>query len=89
MEATQISTLHACRTDLPTAAVTAQAGTITTNSIQIQWSVYPASDFAAYEIYYSTSPAVTQNSTLAATLQIDLHKVTTSRDFLQTRLTMW
>ena len=52
----------------PPQAVTAQAGTITANSIQIQWSVYPASDFAAYEIYYSTSPAVTQNSTLAATI---------------------
>lgn len=52
----------------PPQAVTAQAGTITANSIQMQWSVYPASDFAAYEIYYSTSPAVTQNSTLAATI---------------------
>lgn len=59
----------------PPTPVTATAGAVTTNSIQISWTQYGSSDFAAYKVYYSTSPAVSENSTLAATITA---KATTS-----------
>jgi hypothetical protein len=52
----------------PPTPVTATVGTVSTNSIQISWTQYGGPDFAAYKVYYATSPAVNENSTLAATI---------------------
>ena len=52
----------------PPSPVTASLGTITTNSIQINWSQYTASDFSSYKVYYSTSSTVNETSTLATTI---------------------
>jgi len=53
----------------PPSPVTLQVGTLTVSSVALAWSIYSnALDFGAYRIYYSTSPAVTENSTLATTI---------------------
>ncbi len=53
----------------PPTPVTLQVGTITATSIQLQWSAYQnPSDFAAYRVYYSTSPAVNESSALAISI---------------------
>ena len=55
--------------------VTVTAGAVTTNSVAISWTGSTASDFSAYKVYYSTSAAVSENSTLATTI---VNKATTS-----------
>lgn len=55
--------------------VTVTAGGVTTNSIAISWTGSTASDFSAYKVYYATSAAVSENSTLATTI---VNKATTS-----------
>ncbi|MBC8197012.1 MAG: carboxypeptidase-like regulatory domain-containing protein [Candidatus Marinimicrobia bacterium] len=52
----------------PTAVVLTDPSNITTNSMTLAWSRNYDSDFAAYRLYYSTSPAVTENSSLATTI---------------------
>jgi hypothetical protein len=55
--------------DEPPAAVTLIDPTeITVNSMLLSWSRNYDSDFAAYQLYYDTSPAVSENSTLATTI---------------------
>jgi len=55
--------------DEPPEAVTLIAPSeITVNSMMLSWSRNYDTDFAAYQLYYDTSPAVSENSTLAATI---------------------
>jgi len=55
--------------DEPPSAVTlVDPSNITVNSMTLSWSRNIESDFAAYLLYYDTSPAVTENSTLATTI---------------------
>lgn len=59
----------------PPSPVTVTPGAVTTSSIAISWTASSASDFSAYKVYYSTSAAVSENSTLATTI---INKATTS-----------
>jgi hypothetical protein len=52
----------------PPTPVTLQTGTKTINSVVVSWTAYGGSDFAAYKLYYSTSPAVNESSILSATI---------------------
>ncbi len=63
----------------PTAVTLADPTGITSNSIVLTWSRSSDTDFAAYQLYYDTSPAVTENSTLATTItdnNLNSHTVT-------------
>jgi hypothetical protein len=52
----------------PPQPVTLTVGTARTNSVQLSWTEYIGTDFSAYKIYYSTSPTVSENSTLASSI---------------------
>ncbi|MCK4295290.1 MAG: fibronectin type III domain-containing protein, partial [Candidatus Marinimicrobia bacterium] len=52
----------------PTAVTLAEPMNNTSNSIDITWSRNYDNDFAAYQLYYDTTPAVTENSTLVTTI---------------------
>jgi len=52
----------------PTAVTLSNPINITMNSMDVTWSRNYDNDFAAYQIYYSTTPAVTQSSTLFTTI---------------------
>ncbi len=54
--------------DPPTAVTLGNPTEITLNSMKVAWSRNNDSDFAAYMLYRDLSPAVTQNSTLLATI---------------------
>ncbi len=63
----------------PTAVTLADPTDITSNSMVLTWSRSYDADFAAYQLYYDTSPAVTENSTLATTItdnNLNSHTVT-------------
>jgi len=52
----------------PPTPVTVGLGSVSTNSIEVDWTQYLGSDFAAYKVYYATSPVVNESSSLAATI---------------------
>ncbi len=52
----------------PPLPVTLTAGTARASSVQLSWTQFSRSDFSAYKVYYSTSPTVSENSTLVTTI---------------------
>lgn len=50
---------------------------LTVSSADLTWSRYEGSRYAAYQVYYDTSPAVTENSTLVETITDRLTNSTT------------